>query len=205
MKTDYETKSGSGTQKVELACGAQVVVSSTGPVLVLVNGFPQRAVFRLPDNYDSVEVMCDDEVVWTLRFAACKPRAEVLDPTPVAIPISGRIPESLEQTIARMVRSRVDQLAVQGGYDASDEEDFEDEDDEAPPTRFEYEEQAKLAERTEKAKRYVQAKRKEAREAAERRAAAAASPSTPPAPVAPTGAIVAPTVADVRRAFDLKS
>lgn len=184
MRTEYQTYMGEGPQdQVFIPRDSQVVCSATGPIIVLVGGKPQRAVFRMPAEIDFVQVQCDPKVMWALRYAPCKPKQEQLDPTPVAIPVGSHQPESLESLIARMVRSRVDQLAVAGGYGPSqEEEDFEDEeDDELPKTRYEYEETARQAERAQEAMRYAAKRIAEARARREKKKAAEAAPPPPPA------------------------
>lgn len=59
---------------------------------------------------------------------------EYNDPNPVEWPIGVDVPESLEQKIARMVRTGVSQLADEQGFETFDEaNDFDDEDPEALP------------------------------------------------------------------------
>lgn len=65
------------------------------------------------------------------KFIVGSGRFEVLDPTPVAIPIGYSQPETFEQTLERLVSRRVD--AVLGrtpdDYDNDDDNDFELDDD----------------------------------------------------------------------------
>lgn len=55
---------------------------------------------------------------------------EILDPTPVAIPLGFGRPESLEEKMHRMVRSYVSAIAQNNGHESFEEaDDFEVEDD----------------------------------------------------------------------------
>lgn len=61
---------------------------------------------------------------------------EIPDPTPMELPTGFRAPESLESMIARMVRTRISDLADREGMETFDEaNDFElDDDDELTPS-----------------------------------------------------------------------
>lgn len=62
-----------------------------------------------------------------------KKRHEVLDPTPVEWPLGVGVPESLEQKIARMVRTSVSMHAEANGMESFDEaDDFDLEEDAMP-------------------------------------------------------------------------
>lgn len=59
---------------------------------------------------------------------------EIVDPTPVEWPLGVTVPESLEQKIARMVRTGVSQFASEQGAETFEEaDDFDVEDSEALP------------------------------------------------------------------------
>lgn len=59
---------------------------------------------------------------------------EYIDPTPVEWPVGVNIPESLEQKIARMVRTQVSDYALSQGAESFDEaDDFDIDDPEALP------------------------------------------------------------------------
>lgn len=63
---------------------------------------------------------------------------EVPDPTPVSLPSGFRRPETLQEQVARLVRSRLSQLAGEQGDDTFEEsEDFEVDDDFDPNTPYE--------------------------------------------------------------------
>lgn len=64
-----------------------------------------------------------------------KKRHEVLDPTPVEWPLGITAPESLEQKIARMVRTSVSLQAQSRGMETFDEADDFDVDDEGDELR----------------------------------------------------------------------
>lgn len=59
---------------------------------------------------------------------------EIVDPTPVEWPVGVNVPESLEQKIARMVRTGVSQFAEDHGAETFDQaNDFDTDDPEALP------------------------------------------------------------------------
>lgn len=72
---------------------------------------------------------------------------EVLDPTPVALPVGWKRPESLQELVQRMVREHVSRVAAAEGEESFDEaDDFEVEDDLVePPTAHELRELEGLA------------------------------------------------------------
>jgi len=177
--------SGRGTQVVELAAGADIIFKAGGPCAVLVGGvFQRKAWFRLPEDIDRITVECSDHVHWSLHWIVPKPAYEMLDPTPVALPIGTYHPEPLHETIARMVRHQVSQAAAASDFDTEEEEDYDpDEDDDDKPTRYEYEERAKRAEFDQAQRRHL-AEYARKREAA-RRAKAGQGGHPPAEPTAP--------------------
>lgn len=64
---------------------------------------------------------------------------EILDPTPVEMPVGMKRPESLQQMIQRLVRAQISQAAVDDGHESFEEaNDFDiDEDDDLPLTVYE--------------------------------------------------------------------
>lgn len=67
-------------------------------------------------------------------FQGRRPGREYVDPTPVEWPLGVSVPESLEQKIARMVRTSMSQAAAQAGMESFEEaDDFDVEDPEALP------------------------------------------------------------------------
>ena len=65
---------------------------------------------------------------------------ETLDPTPVEIPTGFRKPELLAETIQRLIRNDVSQIADKEGYDTFEEADdfhIEDDDSNDPSTVYE--------------------------------------------------------------------
>lgn len=63
---------------------------------------------------------------------------EVPDPTPLAMPSGFRRPETLQEQVARLVRSRLSQIADEQGAETFEEsEDFEVDDDFDPNTPYE--------------------------------------------------------------------
>lgn len=176
---------GTGPADVPISCGCLVLLHGAGASL-FIGDRPVKNCVQLPIDVDSVHVDCDEEGKWTLEWFACKPGTEFPDPTPVAIPVGSHQPESLESIIARMVRRQVSDLAVKGGYDPEEAEDFDDDDDEGEaPTPYEFEEVGDRAER-EQARldalnSYVQKKRQAAAAARARKEANKAPDPTPPA------------------------
>lgn len=172
-----EIVNGIGPQMVELATGADVVISATGPVHVLVDSIVQRRTsFRLPETVCELELLCDSDVKWSLRWFVPKPGYELPDPTPIALPSGAYHPESLNDTIARMVRYQVSQAAELGGFDPEEDEDFEDDDDDVP-TPYEFEERAAIEESKQRRKRELRAWLKEKRSRAK-----STLPTTPAEP-----------------------
>lgn len=54
------------------------------------------------------------------------PRCEITDPTPMEIPLGMTKPETLEEIMARMIKSRFEIMAADNGYETEDEaNDFE--------------------------------------------------------------------------------
>lgn len=64
---------------------------------------------------------------------------EILDPTPVEMPVGMKRPESLQQMIQRLVRAQISQQAQQQGFESfEDANDFDiDEEDDLPLTVYE--------------------------------------------------------------------
>lgn len=171
---------GVGSQQLKVACGANVKLSASGHACLVVEGiFIRKAFCRLPDEVDSVDVLCDDGVQWSLEWFVPKPGHEVPDPVPIAIPVGAHRPESLQDTIARMVRHQVSQSAHAAGFDREEEEDFEDEDYD-PPTPYEFEE---LGVREEIRQEGIRKLREFARKKRERAAAKSAAKEAPPPPI----------------------
>lgn len=141
---------GKGSRVVAVACAALVRVHCSTPYFSIVDKrFIRTEMFRLPDGIDSFEIVAEGkDPNWVVEWWPIKPGYEIPDPTPVALPIGAHKPESLEQTISRMVRLQVSQAARSEGYDPEEEEDFEDDDAEFDevPTQYEFEEQGRIAE-----------------------------------------------------------
>lgn len=189
MKAEFTVVRGEGPQSISLACGAFVRVSSHAPLSCLVSDiFQTRPYFRLPDDVDSFEVVCNEDTKWSISWMVPKPGYEVNDPTPVALPTGAYMPESLEATIARMVRYQVSQAAIAGGFDPEEEEDFEEEDtdNDLPPTPYEFEEIAKKEEakqiRLRELRQYAKQKADQARKAREKAQSHPAEPKAPEVP-----------------------
>lgn len=187
MKSDFEVVRGEGPQHVELACGALVKVSAHGVLSCLVRDvFQTRPFFRLPDDVDSFDVVCDEGCQWSISWMVPKPAHEIPDPTPIALPAGAFKPEPLEETIARMVRYQVSQAAQASGFDPEEEEDFEEDDgdDDLPPTPYEFEEIAKKEEvkqaRLRELRAYAKQKTEKARKAREAAQTPPAEPAAPP-------------------------
>lgn len=72
---------------------------------------------------------------------------ELPDPTPVEIPANARRPEGLHSMIARMIRTRVSDVAASEGYETFEESnDFEVADEEPDMTLTKYEQVEMAAE-----------------------------------------------------------
>lgn len=142
---------GSGQQVVKCACSAVVnIIPSNGDLLLLVGGKVARRLTKLPDDVDEVEVVTAGDTEWVLRWWPSQPAKQMCDPTPIAIPAGAMQPESLEQTIARMVRRQVSLAAQSAGFDPEEEDDFDDDDAEGDfddaLTPYEFEEHGAQAE-----------------------------------------------------------
>lgn len=115
---------------------------------------------------------------------------EIIDPTPVEWPLGVSVPESLEQKIARMVRTGVSQFAAEHGAESFEEsDDFDVEDPDALPEsvhELDDDQQAIMADQA--AVRRIPPQFREAfeREITRRRAAAekalSPAPTEPPSP-----------------------
>lgn len=178
--------SGIGPRVVTLACGASVLIRASDFFWISVGGKPMDGYsFVLPSDQDSFEIVCEEGCRWSLDWFVPKPGHEVPDPTPVAIPAGGHRPESLSETIARMVRVSVSNVAQESGFDPEEEEDYDDDEDDLPLTPYEFEEHAARAEDAQTRKREVQDFIRKRKEMAARYKQKQ-QPSTPPAePVVP--------------------
>lgn len=122
-----------------------------------------------------------------------RPGREYVDPTPVEWPLGVGVPESLEQKIARMVRTSVSAYASAQGHESFEEaDDFDVEDPEAlPGSSHELDDDQEAIMRDQEAVRRIPRQFREAfeREQERRRAAAAASlQGAPGVSQAPQGA-----------------
>lgn len=185
---------GKGKDHVTLAVGARVQIRSTGDIAVVVNNgvvySPHN--FVLPWSEDTFQIIAGEDTLWSVFWFVPKPGVETPDPTPVAIPANGTIPEPLEMTIARLVRAQVRAAAQADGFDTEDEDDYEeDEEEDDRPTKYEYEERgrraAKEAEDRKVLERYMREKiaKQRAKRSAGRSAVDGAAPPSPAEPTAP--------------------
>lgn len=63
---------------------------------------------------------------------------EILDPTPLALPVGFKRPETLEAQIQRLIKGRMSQAAAEAGYETfEDAEDFEIDEDDEPSAPYE--------------------------------------------------------------------
>lgn len=180
----YSLIKGQGPGVVEVATSACVRVKATGTFFCLVEGVILKAAsFRLDEAIDRFEIVCDPGVHWNVEWLVPKPGYEMPDPTPIALPAGATRPETLAETIARMVRHQVNQGAASAGFDLADEEDFDDDDDEEP-TPYEFEEIAAREERklaqARKLRAYAKQKRDAYRDRKPRQEPTPAEPTAPP-------------------------
>lgn len=141
---------GKGSSVVPLACGALVRLVVSGEFSVLVGSRAiVTSVFKLPADQDSVELIArKSDSIWRLEWWPIKPGFELPDPTPVTLPVGSHRPESIDQTIARLVRREVSNIAGNEGFDREEEEDFSDDGDfDDVPSPYEFEEHGIRAER----------------------------------------------------------
>lgn len=175
---------------VPLAVGALVLVHGlqAGTRVEVAGRLMTHRMFQLPPDVDTVRFVKSGDVVaasYAIEWFPIKPAYEQPDPTPVALPVGAGKPESLQTTIARLVRRQVSEIAQREGFDPEEEEDFEDDGDEfdEAPTPYEFErlaERAELEQKREKAARdFIKRKKAEKR---------SAEPSPPAEPAAPAAA-----------------
>lgn len=177
---------GEGPVMQSIACGALVLIHSCDrDVSFHVAGRLQtHRMFQLPPDVDVVEVKGKAGCNFSLEWFPIKPKFEVPDPTPVALPVGAGKPESLATTIARLVRRQVAEVAKAEGFDPEEEEDFDDDDEDLDdrPTKYEYEEVGRRAEREKKRLEALQkfVEQKRAASARNKAPTPPAEPSVPP-------------------------
>ncbi len=76
---------------------------------------------------DTVYVQTEKSVEWTLTWS-CYNRSEILDNTPVEMPVGYEHPESLADQMRRFIRDEVSAARDEDQGSFEDEDDFEDDD-----------------------------------------------------------------------------
>lgn len=157
---------GVGNSVVSCATGALVkLLYFPNGTKVLVGGRVVDALwFYLPASESDLCIISEGD--WSLEWYSVKPGYELPDPTPIAIPVGADRPETLSQTIARMVRRHISDSADASGFDTENDEDYDDDDDDfdSDPTPYEYEEIGARMERElqseKKLKNFIDSRRK---------------------------------------------
>ncbi len=137
----------SGNEIIECVVGATITVRSSGQFCVFAVENKKRTLilgpininqrilrYKLPIDIDTVYIKADKKTEWTIDWSYYN-HSEVLDNTPVEMPIGYEEPESLADQMRRFIRDEVSAARDEDQGSFEDEDDFED--DDPPLTNYE--------------------------------------------------------------------
>ncbi len=136
-----------GSLEITVQAGSTITIKSSGQfcaygvekkkrslILGPININQRILRYKLPPEISTVYVKTEKSTEWTLE-AEYYNRSEVLDNTPIEIPVGYELPESLADQMRRFIREEVSAARDEDQGSFEDEDDFED--DEPLLTNFE--------------------------------------------------------------------
>ncbi len=130
-----------GSKEIKGRAGSTIEIRSSGQfcafgveqrkrtlILGPINSNQRILRYKLPPDVDTIFVKAEKSVEWSVTWSYYNP-SEVLDKTPVEIPIGYHEPESLADQMRRFITEEVSRAAESvdaGSFDQED--DFEDDD-----------------------------------------------------------------------------
>ncbi len=129
-----------GSKEIACVVGAKILIKSSGQFCAYgVEGKKRTMIlgpfntnvrilqYKLPADMDTVYVKTEKSTEWTIEWSVYS-HSEILDNTPVEMPVGFEEPESLADQMRRFIKDEVSAARDEDQGSFEDEDDFEDDD-----------------------------------------------------------------------------
>ncbi len=138
-----------GSKELNTKRGATIEIRSSGPfcayamegkkrtiILGPINTNARILKYKLPSDIEKVFVKTEKSTEWTMAWSYYD-RSEILDETPVEMPVGYEEPETLADQMRRFIKDEVSKQAVADNMGSFEEEDDFELDEMEPLTNYE--------------------------------------------------------------------